>query len=351
MAMYIKGMGCISPQNSWDDNSLLSQPLIYEGDKLTCYEPDYAKYIEPKVLRRMSRIIKMGVTAGMMALKEASLEIPNGIITGTAYGCLDDTGTFLNKMIENSEQALNPTPFIQSTHNTIGSQIALLLQCQGYNQTYTQGAFSFENALLDAMLALTDFPSQSLLVGAVDEITAVSHAIIRRFGIFRDGSNNLKLFTGTQNGTLHGEGAAYFALSGYRVPTDRVCLEAIKMVFNPAYDSLRDQILSFLNRNGLAADDIDFILLGKSGDKKHDVNTELISTSYFASSSVGMFKHLSGEYPTASAFALWLSAKIMAENHIPDVVVVRNENRPIKRLLILNSYFGRQHSLILLREC
>ena len=145
----------------------------------------------------MSRIIKMGVAAGSMALKQAGLSVPNGIITGTAYGCLDDTGIFLNKMIDNKEYALNPTPFIQSTHNTIGSQIALLLQCQGYNQTYTQGAFSFESALLDALLELTDSPSQSLLVGGVDEITAVSHALQKRFGIFRNGGNNLNLFERT----------------------------------------------------------------------------------------------------------------------------------------------------------
>jgi 3-oxoacyl-[acyl-carrier-protein] synthase II len=351
MAMYIKGMGNISPQKTWDDGVLLAQPLMYEGGKLTCHEPDYTKYIDPKQLRRMSRIIRMGVAAGTIALKQAGLDVPNGIITGTAYGCLDDTGTFLNKMIENAEQALNPTPFIQSTHNTIGSQIALLLQCQGYNQTYTQGAFSFENALLDAMLELTDFPEQSLLVGGVDEITSVSHAIQQRFGIFANEINNLNLFKGNRKGTLHGEGAAYFVLSGMRAPEDKVCIEGVKMVYNPTDMGLRDEILSFLGSKGLGAADIDFILLGKSGDKKGDVNTELISTSYFASSSVGVFKHLSGEYPTASAFALWLSAKIMAENHIPDVVVVRNENRPLKRLLIFNSYFGRQHSLILLRAC
>ena len=139
-------MGNISPQKTWDDETLLTKPLVYQGNRLATYEPDYTKYIEPKQLRRMSRIIKMGVTAGSMALKNAGLPIPDGIITGTAYGCLDDTGIFLKKMIENKEHALNPTPFIQSTHNTIGSQIALLLQCQGYNQTYTQGAFSFENS-------------------------------------------------------------------------------------------------------------------------------------------------------------------------------------------------------------
>ena len=63
------------------------------------------------------------------------------------------------KMVDSNESALNPTPFIQSTHNTIGSQIALLLQCQGYNQTYTQRAFSFENVLLDAILELKENPT------------------------------------------------------------------------------------------------------------------------------------------------------------------------------------------------
>jgi 3-oxoacyl-(acyl-carrier-protein) synthase len=100
----------------------------------------------------MSKILKMGVASGTLALREAGITAPDGIITGTGYGCLEDTGTFLTKMIEGRETALNPTPFIQSTHNTIGSQIALLLQCQGYNQTYTQRAFSFENVCLTLSL-------------------------------------------------------------------------------------------------------------------------------------------------------------------------------------------------------
>lgn len=344
-------MGNISPQKTWEDNPLHSLPLVHHGDKLTCYEPDYARYIDPKQLRRMSRIIKMGVAAGSMALKEAGISVPNGIITGTAYGCLDDTGIFLNKMIENEEQALNPTPFIQSTHNTIGSQIALLLQCQGYNQTYTQRAFSFENALLDAMLELTDLPAQTLLVGGVDEITSVSHEIQKRFGIFRNDINSLDLFRVNARGTLNGEGAAFFLLSGEQGRDDHVCIDAVKTIYNPTDKGLENEILSFLDSLSLNSKDIDFVMLGSSGDKKWDANTELISSSYFAASSVGVFKHLCGQYPTASAFALWLSAKIMAENYMPDTIVVRDANRPLKRLLIFNSYFGKQHSMILLRAC
>src|SRR6187455_867929 len=233
MSIYIKGMGNISPQKTWDENGLLDQPLAYLEDKLSCHEPDYSKYIDPKQLRRMSRIIKMGVAAGSMALKQSGISVPNGIITGTAYGCLDDTGIFLNRMIENKEYALNPTPFIQSTHNTIGSQIALLLQCQGYNQTYTQGAFSFESSLLDALLELKDSPSQSLLVGGVDEITPISHALQKRFGIFKKEGNNLSLFERPGAGTVNGEGAAYFVLSGEKSNGERVCIDAVKMLYKP----------------------------------------------------------------------------------------------------------------------
>jgi 3-oxoacyl-(acyl-carrier-protein) synthase len=348
--VYIKGIGAISPQKTWDDNALPAQLINYHGNKLTCDEPDYSKYIDPKQLRRMSRIIKMGVAAATIALKEANVAVPNGIITGTGYGCLYDTGIFLSKMIENKEEALNPTPFIQSTHNTIGSQIALLIQCLGYNQTYTQRAFSFENALLDAMLDLIESPSQSLLVGGVDEITPTSHAIQKRFGIFRSNAASLDLFKDAARGTLNGEGAAFFVLSGEQGAQDRVCIEGVKTIYNPGKD-LEDQINSFFEGLSLNRQDIDLVLAGKCGDKKFDEPVELLTSSYFTGSSVGVFKHLCGEYPTASAFALWLSAKIIAENFIPEHVVVRDVNRPLKRLLIYNSYFGKQHSMILLRAC
>jgi len=147
MAVYIKGMGNISPQKTWGEDPLLAKPSDYSGSRLSCIEPDYGQFVDVKQLRRMSRIIKMGVAAGTLALRQAGIASPSGIITGTSFGCLEDTGVFLSKMIENSENALNPTPFIQSTHNTIGSQIALMLQCQGYNQTYTQRAFSFSTRL------------------------------------------------------------------------------------------------------------------------------------------------------------------------------------------------------------
>jgi hypothetical protein len=297
----------------------------------------------------MSRIIKMGVAAGTIALREAGISVPDAIITGTSFGCLEDTGIFLSKMIENSENALNPTPFIQSTHNTIGSQIALLLQCQGYNQTYTQRGFSFEHALIDAMLELKDNPEQNILAGGIDEITSHSHSLQKRFGIFRESVSSLNLIKQSGDGTLNGEGVVYLALSGKKSDNNNICLEAVSTFYNSR--NLDTDVKGFIEATHLAYDDVDLVLMGKSGVEEWDKDLEVISSKMFPKASKGVFKHLCGEYPTASAFATWLAAMLLREQSMPEIVFEKNTRRPLKNILIFNAYFEKYHSLILLRAC
>ncbi|HEY5917558.1 MAG TPA: beta-ketoacyl synthase N-terminal-like domain-containing protein [Chryseolinea sp.] len=351
MAVYIKGMGNISPQKTWGDDPLLANPSDYSGSKLSCIEPDYNQFVDVKQLRRMSRIIKMGVAAGTMALREAGIATPDGIITGTSFGCMEDTGMFLSKMIENRENALNPTPFIQSTHNTIGSQIALLLQCQGYNQTYTQRAFSFEHSLIDAILELKENADQHMLVGGMDEITTYSHTLQKRFGIFRDSSSTLDLFRSAGDGTINGEGAVYLTLSGKKGERDIASIDSVSTIYNSGLNEVKEKVAGFLGEASLNTADIDLVLLGKSGEMKPDADLERIASDLFPKASLGAFKHLCGEYPTASAFALWLGARIIREGKVPAIVLDRDMGSPVKSVLIVNSYFEKYHSLILLRAC
>ena len=44
------------------------------------------------------------------------------------------------------ENCLKPSLFMQSTHNTIGSLIGIVLKCHGYNNTYSHEGISFESA-------------------------------------------------------------------------------------------------------------------------------------------------------------------------------------------------------------
>ena len=271
MRLFIQGMGIISPQETWANPNHMPQPVSYNENKLCCIEPDYTKYIDVKQIRRMSRIIRMGVASAKIALDQAELTVPDAIITATGYGCLDDSGIFLTKMIENNEQAVNPTPFIQSTHNTIGSQIALLLQCQGYNQTYAHGAFSFESALLDAMMMATENSASTILLGAVDEITDISHGIQSRFGVFRKRvQRSLELLNTSGKGTLNGEGAAFFLVSGNQNPKSIACVLGLCTLYKPTEGKLKNGIDALLRENKLTLDEIDLVLSGFSGDAKSD---------------------------------------------------------------------------------
>jgi hypothetical protein len=136
--------------------------------------------------RRMSKVIKNAVSTAVECLggidEIASLD---AIITATGWGCLTDSERFLRNIIVDKEQLLNPTPFIQSTFNTVGGQIALLKHQHCYNVTYVNRSHSFEDAMLDAMIRVADGDSTNILVGAFDEQTQTQHRIMERMGLFR----------------------------------------------------------------------------------------------------------------------------------------------------------------------
>ena len=111
---------------------------------------DYKEYISPKEGRRMGKLMKAATLTSLMALREAGIECPDAIITATANGMLETSEKFLVDMVDNGEETLSPTLFMQSTHNTIGSAIAIRTKCHGYNITYTQGKDSMKWALRDA---------------------------------------------------------------------------------------------------------------------------------------------------------------------------------------------------------
>ena len=130
---------------------------------------DYKEYISPKEGRRMGKLMKAATLTSLMALREAGIECPDAIITATANGMLETSEKFLVDMVDNGEETLSPTLFMQSTHNTIGSAIAIRTHCHGYNITYTQGKDSMKWALRDAERLIRMGKAKTVLVGCHDE--------------------------------------------------------------------------------------------------------------------------------------------------------------------------------------
>lgn len=176
--------------------------------------------------RRMSRIVKMGVAAGRQALADAGIDTPDAIITATGYGCVADSEKFLRSIIDSDEATLSPTPFIQSTFNTIGSQLALLTACEGYNMTYVNRFSSFDNALLDAAMAIGE-GAANVLVGAADELTPAVTDILTRLGAVR-------------RGAPLAEGAAFFLLSAHRTDATLATLTNIDICSQQPADITAD---------------------------------------------------------------------------------------------------------------
>src|SRR6187402_3449489 len=153
---YINGLGCISTQKTFD-SVFLEEAVLNENDTiLSLKTPVYKDFISPAAIRRMAKGVKNSIVASTLALREAQLETVDAIITGTGMGCIEDSDKFLKSILDNDEQFLTPTSFIQSTHNTVGGQIALGLQCKGYNLTYVHGSVSFESALYDAKMMIEE---------------------------------------------------------------------------------------------------------------------------------------------------------------------------------------------------
>lgn len=350
MKVYIRSAAAISAQKTFSDVPFLTDIVEYGETRLRAIEPEYKEYIDPKLIRRMSHIIKMGVAAAKECLNNAGIEMPGAIITGTAYGCLEDTLTFLTRIIELDEEMLPPTSFIQSTHNTVAAQIALMLKCHQYNNTFVHKGISFESALLDAVMLLKEGEANDILVGGTDEMTDASFKVLTRLGLYKRWPlSNLDLFNTTSKGTIGGEGAAFFLLTDKPSLDNLAELIAAQTFYKPKSNTdIETRIKAFLAAKAMDINDIGLVITGRNGDLKNDAVYESLAGSVLANCSIANYKHLCGDYPTSISFALWLACNCIKRGTVPAIIAETTiKNQSPKSILIYNHYQINYHSLML----
>ena len=263
MEAYIKGIGNISPQRTFENSTFLEEIIESAKPYMTCIEPNYKEFMEPIQRRRMGRILKMGVTASRLCLKDAGIKKPDAIIAGTGLGLLQDTEKFLTSMLDNDEKFLNPTSFIQSTHNTVGAHIAVMLKCNKYNYTFVHSNFSFESAILDSLMQLEENPDSNILLGGLDEMTEQHYQITERAGFWEKSKHSLSKGNG-DNKIIPGEGAAFFVLSKKQSENNYARFIGVNTFYKPENtNEIYNRINKFLESNNLSVNDIDLVLLGQ----------------------------------------------------------------------------------------
>jgi 3-oxoacyl-[acyl-carrier-protein] synthase II len=345
--VYINGLSGVSVQPTFDetflDGNIQEPTAVYKKG----VEPDYKQFLNPTASRRFSRLIKMSLVAAQKSIAMADGVMPEAIITGTSLGCLEDTEKFLAGLIENNESMLSPTAFIQSTHNTISGQIAMMITCYAPNYTYSNRYFTFESSLLDGILMLQDNSCKHVMVNAADEVIPSVHTITKRMQLWDRGEC---IDQKTTMPVTIGEGVVSAIISSEKKDSSLAQIKAFKLLYKlPAESSVENQLQAFLQEASLSVSDIDAVILGMNGDALSDSYYQPVR-SLLANSTQVAYKHLFGESFTASSFAYWLGAHIIRTKKIEAACVLSDKQRTPKRILVYNQFRGKYHSFCLLTD-
>lgn len=350
---FINGIGLISPQKTIETGDFFTEVVEYQTDYLKCVEPVYRNYIDPIASRRMSRLVKMGIASAKMSVTEAGIAMPDAIITGTGLGSVEDTEKILSE-ITKEERFLNPTPFIQSTYNTISSQVAINLKCLNYNSTYVHRTFSFESGLIDGLMQINDGTASDILVGAIDEMTLNHLRITRRIGLWKmEPVNNLQMGIDPSPGALAGEGAAFFVIGATPGASAYAKISDVETWFNlNGLLNIHASAEKFLAKNNLTPSEIDVVILGNNGDSNFDHLYASFADPFFTGIAQAHYKHLCGEYHTATGFGLWAASNILKRQQFPEILHLNGliPSR-LKNILIYNQFRNVNHAMMLVQAC
>lgn len=331
MRLAISASSCINP-------GIFSQAggaaTSSEGD-FQVQAVNYKEHIDPRQLRRLSKVAKMGIYSAKDCLAKTEKQQAESLIVATSTGGFSALDNFISRMIEKKEQNLSPVYFLQSLLSDVTGQIVLSLGIEGYTTTYTSRGAAFESSLLDARILLEEQPDHTILVGGTDELPESYSDIIRHSGFLdagmeRDQHSEVRL----------GENAIFFALNK-SIKKGDVVITDCQSYLGLGPEQAHEKLSTFLEANGGVSPDL--VLSGF-------YNEEQFST-YFpglgVKKNVVLFKQYCGEFPTSTAFGVWLAEQVLKGEISPEAFGLPNALQ-VQNILIINQFRASNFSFTLL---
>lgn len=335
--VYIRATRAICGQDCFDSNKIPATLREPENNLFAYVQPDFSKYFTIMQLRRMSRVTRIGMTAALACLEDAGITKPDAIITGTGKGSVGDTEKFIHSIDEFEEGTLNPTPFIQSTYNSLNGLIGLHHKTNCYNTTYVHRGFGLELALTDAMMLLEEGRIKHALVGTFEEMTPELMVIKSKLGCWK-------------KGIIAGEGSFFFVLQDHAQHA-MARLAGVDMLFEPDPNTLVTRLETLLKQHGLSAEDIDVLITGYGGAEGSDEWYELITKQFHPDTAIHAFKPLCGEFDTAAGFGLWSAViTIQQQSQMPALVTRPGSRSALRNILVYSHFNGKDHVFHLVQQ-
>ena len=305
----------------------MTEPLSYDEPLVKAQNPVFRDYMAANEARRMGGLMKRALVTTLKVLKETGIEHPDAIITGTCLGSLDYTERILDAMLENGEEALSPTHFMQSTHNTVGSALAIYTKTHGYNTTYSHGSISFDLTVQDAWMQMQLGKISTALVGGHDEMTEGDFSKLQQVN-----------FVGVEGMVPCGEMAMSMLLNTDPSVDHLVELAGIRMSFRPSDEQLQQQLDSLLTQAGMTLDDVSLVMTGMNGNPANDQLYKPMLETLFADKPTMDYKRVFGENYPASALGLYAAAHLLKQKD------------ELKAILLLNLTLTGDCSIMLVKK-
>ena len=278
----------------------MNAPVSYDEPLVKAQNPAFRDYMAANEARRMGGLMKRALVTTLKVLKDTGIEHPDAIITGTCLGSLDYTERILDGMAENGEEALSPTYFMQSTHNTVGSALAIYTKTHGYNTTYSHGSISFDLTVQDAWMQMQLGKIKTALVGGHDEMTEAYFRKLQQVG-----------YVGVEGMVPCGEVAMSMLLTTDDQVDHLAELAGIRMSFRPSQEQLQQQLNDLLAEAGMTKRDIGLVLTGMNGNPANDQLYQKTLAALNVYQPQMPYKQLFGEHYTVSALGLYAAAHLL----------------------------------------
>jgi 3-oxoacyl-(acyl-carrier-protein) synthase len=170
----------------------------------------------------MSVPSKLVVAAARMALAEAGIDAAKdgnprvGVYLSTTFGSGLSTESLLRQILLEGAEAAQPFHFSECVANAPAAQLAIAVGARGPNVTLTQRESGPLLAVARGAQAVREGRVDLALVGAVEEVTPLLHALLDRFGALARKEGALaempRPFDRRRNGFLAGEGVTVLTL-------------------------------------------------------------------------------------------------------------------------------------------
>ncbi len=152
-----------------------------------------AQWLPAAEARRMGPPSRLAVAVTRMALADAGLDPAllagpgTAVVLSTAFGPCSFSEALLRQVLRDGPEAASPYLFTESVANAPAAQIAIACGARGANVTLCQREAGPLLAVARGAAEVATGSAERALVGAVDEMSPLLHAVLDRFGALARG--------------------------------------------------------------------------------------------------------------------------------------------------------------------